>query len=324
MKRRDFLTKSIGAGILAGSLGSLGSFRSIDNVNNEFSSSRLNRLLGSGLETKSLPFDLVAVKGGEPDAMFDRAIESLGGMKAFVQKGQTVVVKPNIGWDTTPEKGGCTNPILVKRIIEHCFKAGAKMVYVFDYTCDDWQRCYTNSGIEKVVKDAGGKMVPGNTENYYHDVKIPKGKILKNAKEHELILQSNVFINVPILKNHGGAQLTITMKNLMGIVWDRKYWHSNGLHECIADFATYRKPDLNVVDAYRVMKRNGPRGVSVDDTVLMKSLMLSTDMVTADAAACKTFGLEPKDIGHIRMAHENGAGNMNLEGLRINRIKMEA
>jgi uncharacterized protein (DUF362 family) len=324
MKRRDFLSKSIGAGILAGSFGSLQSFKSIDKDNNENFPANFNRILGSGIETNTLPFDLVAVKGGEPDAMFDKAIESMGGMKAFVQKGQTVVVKPNIGWDSTPEKGGCTNPLLVKRIIEHCFKAGAKMVYVFDYTCDDWQRCYQNSGIERVVKEAGGKMVPGNTENYYHDVKIPKGKILKEAKEHELILQSNVFINVPVLKNHGGAQLTISMKNLMGTVWNRKYWHSNGLHECIADFATYRKPDLNIVDAYRVMKRNGPRGVSVDDVVLMKSLMLSTDIVAVDAAACKTFGLEPKDIGHIRMAFEKGAGNMNLEGLKINKIKMGA
>lgn len=324
MKRRDFLSKSIGAGILVGSIGSLQSFRTLEKINNEDNSSRINRILGSKLETSALPFDLVAVKGGEPDAMFDKAIESMGGMKAFVKKGQTVVVKPNIGWDTTPEKGGCTNPLLVKRIVEHCFKAGAKMVYVFDYTCDDWQRCYENSGIENAVKEAGGKMVPGNTENYYHNVQIPKGKVLKVAKEHELILQSNVFINVPVLKNHGGAQITISMKNLMGTIWDRRYWHANGLHECIADFATYRKPDLNVVDAYRVMKRNGPRGISEDDVILMKSLMLSTDMVTVDAAACKTFGLEPRDIGHIRMASENGAGNMNLEGLKINRIKMGA
>ena len=120
-------------------------------------------------------------------------------MKTFVQKGQTVVVKPNIGWDTTPEKGACTNPLLVKRIVEHCFKAGAKMVYVFDYTCDDWQRCYENSGIEKAVKDAGGKMVPGNTENYYHEVKIPKGKILKDAKFFKKVLKMPSSIRKTII-----------------------------------------------------------------------------------------------------------------------------
>jgi uncharacterized protein (DUF362 family) len=112
------------------------------------------------------------------------------------------------------------------------------------------------------------------------------------------------------------------MKNLMGIVWDRRYWHRNDLHQCIADFATWRKPDLNIVDAYRVMTRNGPRGVSEADIVLKKSLIISTDMVAADAAAAKIFGSEPSDIQHIKIAHEMGVGNMNLDELNIERIRV--
>jgi uncharacterized protein (DUF362 family) len=262
------------------------------------------------------------VKGGEPNVMFDKAIEAAGGIKTFVKPGQKVVVKPNIGWDVTPERAADTNPVLVKRIVEHCLKAGAKEVVVFDYTCDNPQRCYKNSGIEKAVKDAGGQMAPGNVEKYYHEVTIPDGKVLKKVKEHELILESDVFINVPVLKSHGGATLTISMKNLMGIIWDRRYWHQHGLHQCIADFATYRKPDLNVVDAYRILKRNGPRGVSTADTVLMKALLLSTDMVTVDAAAAKLFGKEPGEIKHIKLAHEMGVGNMNLGEAAIKRIKV--
>ena len=310
MKRRDFLASSIGAGILAGSVGSLGAI------------TRPERALGSRMEEAALPYDLVAVMGGEPAEMFDKAIASMGGMQAFVKKGQTVVVKPNIGWDKTPEMGANTNPELVKRIIEHCYKAGAKAVYVFDNTCNEWQACYKNSGIEKAVKDAGGKMVPGNAESYYHDVTVPKGKNLKKAKEHELILNSDVFINVPILKNHGGGTLTVSMKNLMGVVWDRRFWHANDLHQCIADFATYRKPDLNVVDAYRVMKKNGPQGVSLSDLVLMKSLYMSANMVTADSAAAKLFGIDPASVGHIRLASEAGVGSMDLSKQRINKIKL--
>ena len=112
------------------------------------------------------------------------------------------------------------------------------------------------------------------------------------------------------------------MKNLMGIIWDRRYWHQHGLHQCIADFATYRKPDLNVVDAYRILKRNGPRGVSTADTVLMKALLLSTDMVTADAAAAKLFGKEPEEIKYIKLAHEMGVGSMDLGNAAIKRIKV--
>ena len=307
MKRRDFLKKGIGAGVAAGAFLKLGATAS--------------SAFGSNPDP-SKPYDLVAVLGGEPAEMFDKAIAAVGGMGKFVKKGQTVVVKPNIGWDTSPERAGNTNPQLVGRIIEHCFQAGAKDVFVFDNTCDEWGRCYKNSGIEDIVKNSGGKIVPGNTENYYKPVTVPNGVKLKDAKVHELILNSDVFINVPVLKHHSSAKLTIAMKNLMGIVWDRRFWHRNDLHQCIADFATWRKPDLNIIDAYRVMTRNGPRGVSEADIVIKKSLILSTDMVAADAAAAKIFGSEPSTIPYIKIAHEMGVGNMNLEELNIERIKV--
>lgn len=301
MKRRDFLKSAYKASALVGAGMVLGNFDSL-------------------LFSQNTDYDLVAVKGGEPDVMFDKAIEALGGMKKFVKKGQKVVVKPNIGWDTAPERAANTNPKLVGRIIEHCYNAGAREVYVVDHTCDEWQRCYKNSGIEKAAKDAKAKVVPANSESYYQEVSIPQGKVLKNTKEHEVILSSDVFINVPVLKNHGGATLTIAMKNLMGNVWDRRYWHRNDLHQCIADFATYRKPTLNIVDAYLVMKTNGPRGVSTDDVVLMKSQLLSTDIVAVDSAAAKLFGLKPEDIRYLNIATEMKIGRKDIENLNIKRI----
>lgn len=268
----------------------------------------------------SSDYDLVAIKGGEPEAMFDKAIASLGGMKNFVKKNQKVVIKPNIGWDVKPELAANTNPKLVARIIKHCFDAGAKDVYVFDHTCDNWNRCYSNSGIEKAVKDAGGKIVSGESESYYQQVDVKKGKRLTSSKVHELILESDVFINVPILKHHGGGRITVGMKNLMGVVWDRRYWHQNDLHQCIADFATFKKPDLNIVDAYLVMKKNGPRGVSQDDVLTLKSQIISTDIVAADAAAAKLFGIELADVPYINYADELKVGRKDLSKLNINRI----
>jgi uncharacterized protein (DUF362 family) len=311
MKRRDFLRTGLGAAAFTGAAMTI----------------PFNKLWSStpsmppSPHAPMLPYDLVAIKGGEPEAMFDRAIAEMGGMKAFVQKGQKVVIKPNIGWDVVPERAGNTNPNLVKRVIQHCLEAGAKEVYVFDNTCDKWDKCYANSGIEKAVKDAGGKIAPGNTENYYQAVDIPKGQKLQSAKVHELILSSDVFINMPVLKSHSSAKLTITMKNLMGVVWDRGYWHKNDLNQCIADYATYvKKPTLNIVDAYRVMMKNGPRGVSEADISLMKSLILSADMVAADAAATKLFGLSPDDVPYIGIADSMGIGKMSLDKLNVQRI----
>jgi uncharacterized protein (DUF362 family) len=310
MERRDFLTKTLGASLLAGTGLALTN-------NGELFAANSGKFISNGAG-----YDLTAVMGGEPDVMFDKAIAAMGGISKYVKKNQRVVIKPNIGWDSTPEKAADTNPLLVKRIVEHCLQAGAKEVVVFDFTCDNWQKCYKNSGIEKAVKDAGGKIAPGNSESYYQTVSISNGKSLKNAKEHELILGADVFINVPVLKNHEGASLTISMKNLMGIIWDRGYWHRHDLHQCIADFATYRKPTLNVVDAYRVMKQNGPRGVSIADVVTMKSLIISEDIVAADAAAAKLFGVEPKSVDYIRIASEMGVGRIDLDKLNINRIKV--
>src|SRR5512140_42810 len=162
MDGREFLFKGIGGGVVAGSALALGQY---------------SRLFAA-VPPAGTSYDLVAIKGGEPAAMFDKAIDSLGGMKAFVSKGQKVLIKPNIGWDVSPELGGNTHPRLVARIIEQCKNAGAKEVYVFDHTCDNWVKTYATSGIEKAVKDAGGKIVSGESESYYHQVEIPKGKKL--------------------------------------------------------------------------------------------------------------------------------------------------
>jgi uncharacterized protein (DUF362 family) len=308
MKRRKFLRSSLGAGVAAGAMMSFGGYEKL--------------FAGKPMPTGA-NYDLVAVMGGEPAAMFDLGIQAMGGMGTFVGKGQKVLVKPNIGWDVVPDKGANTNPALVKRVIEHCLRAGAKEVYVFDNTCDNWIKCYKNSGIEQAVKDAGGKMVPGSSESYYQEVTIPNGKKLTKTKVHELVLSSDVFINVPVLKNHSSARMTGALKNMMGVVWDRGYWHRNNLNQCIADYTLFdRKPALNIMDAYNVMMRNGPRGVSVGDLSNMKSLMISTDWVAIDAAGAKLMGKEPASIEHIALAAAMGAGKMDLASMNIHRLKM--
>lgn len=306
MRRREFFRKSVGAGIAAGAALSMGGYSKL-----------------WAASSSPAKYDLVAVMGGEPDAMFDLAIQELGGMGTFIQKGQKVLVKPNIGWDVIPELAANTNPNLVKRIVEHCFRAGAKEVYVFDHTCDNWVNTYKNSGIERAAKAAGAKIVPGNTENYYQEIEIPTAVKLKKAKVHELVLETDVFINVPILKDHNSTRMTASLKNMMGVIWDRGYWHSNDLHQCIADYALFeKKPVLNIVDCYNVMVKHGPQGVSKEDVVQMKSQIITSDWVAGDAAAAKMLGIDPQLIDYIPIAHKMGLGTMNLESLNIKRIKM--
>lgn len=279
----------------------------------------------AGVENEKV--DLVAVMGGEPEEMFRRGIAEFGGMKRFVKPGMKVAVKPNIGWDKVPELAGNTNPKLVTEIIKQCFAAGAKEVTVFDHTCDDWIKCYKNSGIEDAAKAAGAKVMPAHQESYYREIALPRGKKMKKAKVHEAILDSDVWINVPILKNHGGANLTISMKNHMGIVWDRGYFHQNDLQQCIADICTLdKKAVLNVVDAYRILKTNGPRGRSASDVVLTKGLFMSPDIVAVDTAAAKFFNQVRKmpleTVKHLSNGQALKIGTMDLDKLNIKRIKL--
>ena len=300
MKRRDFLKTSMVAGA-ALSLKFEGLQAALSNRT---------------LTVEEAP-DLVAVMGGEPEAMLDKALETLGGIGNYVKKGQKVVIKPNIGWDRTPELAGNTNPDLIKALVKKCLGAGAEKVTVFDHTCDNWQKCYASSGIADAVKEAGGVIVPANDEQYYKEVSIPGGVTLKKAKIHEALLEADVWFNVPILKNHGGAKLSCAMKNMMGIVWDRRYFHQQDLQQCIADICTWqKKPALHIVDAYRMMFQNGPQGRSAADVATLKSLIVSPNIIAADTASLALFNqvkkLDMAAVTHITKGEALHLGSTDL------------
>lgn len=304
MNRREFLKRSFKYLLTGGVALKLGGIQNIF----------------SAEENKIKKFDLVAVKGDDIKKMFIEGIKYLGGIKKYVKKGQTVAVKPNIGWNKSPEQAANTNPELIAQIVKSCYSAGAQKVFVFDHTCDSWRKAYKTSGIMDAAKNEGAIVLSANFEKDYKKVSIPKAKILKSTKVFKYYLSADVIINVPVLKHHGTTRLTIAMKNLMGVVWDRWIWHATDLNQSIADFIAFRKPDLNVIDAYRVLTRNGPRGVSEEDVVLMKTLILSDDIVAADASAALLFGEKPENIKHIKIAYEKNLGNIDLQKLNIKRI----
>ncbi|OAV64592.1 putative Fe-S center protein [Bacteroidales bacterium Barb4] len=310
MKRRNFLK----AGVMAGAAFSL-NFEG------------LHAALASGAVSVQAAPDMVAVMGGEPEAMLDKALKSLGGIEKFVKKGQKIVIKPNIGWDRSPELAANTNPDLIKALIKRCLKAGASKVTVFDHTCDNWQKCYDNSGIAAAAKEAGAVMMPANDEKYYKKVALSKGVVLKETFIHESLIEADAWINVPVLKNHGGAKLSCAMKNYLGIVWDRRIFHSSDLQQCIADICTWeKKPVLNIVDAYRIMHQNGPQGKGAADVASLKSLIASPDIVAIDTAALGMFNqvkkLDIQAVGHIGIGEKMNLGTTDLKSKNIQRIKI--
>jgi uncharacterized protein (DUF362 family) len=304
MDRREFLKKTTSLGIGAGLLFLPKGFRSA----------------AAALAADRHP-NLVAVKGGSPDAMFDSGIKAIGGIGRFVKKGQTVVLKPNMSWDVPQDNPANTSPALVAQVVRHCRDAGAKRVVVMDHSIEYWENSRKSSGIGQAIADAGAVYAQSEKEGYYQKISI-RGAALKETMIHESLMECDVLISVPVLKHHGGAGVSISAKNLMGCVWDRRNYHASGLQRCIADFLFARKPDLNIIDAYRVITRNGPRGGSPSDVVEMRSQIISDDIVAADTAASMLLGRKQGEVEHIRLAADAGFGEMNLSKLNIERISL--
>ena len=263
---------------------------------------------------------LASVEGESPYAITKEAVAMLGGMKRFVGKGDKVVIKPNIGWDRTPEMAACTNPEVVKALVELVLDAGAKKAIVIDNTTNQAKRCYVRSGIQEAVKQAGGDML------FVDDYRIKK-MALKGAwlKEWDLVLdvvEADKVINVPIAKHHSLCRLTMGMKNWLGATGGARNQLHQGLDQAMVDLAAFFKPQLTVLDAYRILIRNGPQGGRVSDTELVKTVVAGTDPVAVDSLGASLFKVAPRELPYLGLARERGLGEFELEKVRLEKRKI--
>ncbi len=288
------------------------------------------------LLSKTLPFygslahaaeesDLVIAKSGSASQLLQAAMAPLGGMGRFVKKGQRVVIKANVAWARTPDQACTNNPDLMTALIKMCYETGAKRVAVWDHTCDNYQFCFSRSGLKETAQKAGADIFSGHGRNSYKQVEVQKGKKLKTVEILRDVLESDVFINFPIPKQHFATELTLGMKNLIGITWDMEQLHKIGLHQCIADVNTVRKPDLVVMDAIRILTTNGPKGPGKTEDI--GEVIASTDIVAADAYAAAFFKhpktgkpFKPEEIQFVKNAYELGLGQINLSKVRMKKV----
>ncbi len=247
------------------------------------------------------------------------AIQALGGIKKFVNSGETVVVKPNMAWDRPPEMGANANPAVVRKVVELCLEAGAKLVKVLDNTCHDARKTYISSGIKPAVEAIGDPRVKVEfvDERRFVELKVEKAKALKKWYFYKDILEADRFINIPIAKHHADTRLTMCLKNMMGAIGGWRGRIHVGIHQNIADMNLILRPDLHVLDATRIMLKNGPTGGRLDDVEVKNLVFAGTDPVALDAYGTTLFGLKPADIGYITKAHEAGRGEMDLGKIKF-------
>lgn len=262
----------------------------------------------------SAKVDAAAVK------LVEQAMAALGGMGRFVKKNFVVWVKPNIGWDRTPEQAANTNPAVVETIVRLCFEAGAKAVRVGDNTVNVAAKCYESSGIAAAAKKAGAEVVFMDRSNF-RDMDI-RGEKVKQHPVFPGIVECDLVVNCPVVKHHALATSTLCMKNFMGVIEKRQVFHQN-IPACLCDLTRFLKPQINILDAVRILKAHGPKGGDLADVETPLTLAAGVDIVAMDAWGAQIMHKNPEEIGSIVEAQKGGIGKMDYKSLALKELSVQ-
>ena len=254
---------------------------------------------------------LAVVKGPNPAAITRKAVELLGGMEQFVSTGDVVFVKPNISWDRVPEQAATTNPAVVETVVRMVLEAGAKKVLVSDNTCNDARRCYKRSGIAEAAERAGAD-VSFMEERKFQKVDLG-GEVLSEWPVYRDVIEADKIINIPIAKHHGLSGVTLSMKNLMGLIGGARNRLHQKMAESVVDLAAYFKPTLHILDANRILTARGPASGTTKDIEVLNTVAACADPVRIDAFGITLFGKEPGEFEHVRLGEERGLGTSNVK-----------
>jgi uncharacterized protein (DUF362 family) len=258
---------------------------------------------------------MAVIRGDDPSQLVRQAIAELGGIRRFVSRADVVLIKPNIGWDRTPEQAANTNPEIVAEVIRQSLNAGAKQVLVTDVSCNDPRRCFQRSGIAEAAQREGAEVILPDLARF-KEVDL-QGEVLRAWPVLDAFLNVDKVINIPIAKHHSLTGTTLGMKNWYGILGGPRHQLHQKIHESLADLADFMRPTLTIIDCYRVLMRNGPTGGNLEDVALKKTVLAGTDPVALDAYAAKAYwNLEVSALPYLQMAAQRGLGTYEFEKVR--------
>ena len=268
--------------------------------------------------------DVVVSHGANPEVITRKAVEALGGMKRFVKPGNKVVIKPNMSFASGPAQASNTHPAVVSEVAKMCVEAGASRVSILDNVLNHPQDCLNLSKIPEVceaIQNTSVKEV--RDKRLFREVKVPNGKLITSMGVASEVLDSDVLIAVPIGKTHSSSGVSLSMKGMMGLVFDRRIFHSKGLDQSIVDMVSILKPKLVVIDGTRILSSGGPGGPG--KVIPLNLVVASTDMVAADAemvALGTWYGrqFQPDQVKHIKLAADSGLGRLDIDKLNIKDI----
>ena len=266
-------------------------------------------------------YDL-AVISGEPVAATRKALEAMGGISRFIKKGQRVVLKPNMSFSRSPDFSATTHPIVVATVAQACIEAGAQQVLVLDHTLQRAELCLERTGIREACKNMPDVHVLALQERkFFREIKIPGGKVLESVEVVKDILDSSVLINLPVAKSHSATGVSLGMKGLMGLIWDRESFHSQyNINQAIADLGIVIKPQLTILDATRALVSGGPGGpgeVRKPNLVIAGIDPVAVDSYGVSIVPWYGQNFKTRQVDHLLAAYQRGLGKIDIDQLKI-------
>ena len=292
--------------------------------------------LAGAVALSGFRFPLPRIRGGTPGLASAHGpdvvkntkavIEAMGGMGAFVSAGAVVNILPNAQGS---HPGSSTNPQLVKTVVDACREAGAKEVRWLTWLPE---RVWERSNLAGPVEESGATLVAVDLENaeLWKEVEVPQGVVLKKIRVFKALWECDVFISMPIIKDHVGSRFTGVLKNYMGASHgvDNRLFHPTfegenlaHMEQCIADLNTaVRAPDLCIGDAMTVLATNGPFGPG--ELKKPERVFASVDRVAFDSYGASLIGLSGPEVAMIKNAYDLGLGEIDLSKLEIKEIEV--
>lgn len=257
--------------------------------------------------------------GDDVEAMVRAAIGELGGIEKFIQRGDKVIIKPNVAFDRPPKLGATTSPEVLGAVARLVRDAGASEIRILDNPINQPEGCFTKSGIRAAVSELSTEMrvrliMPRASE--FETIRIG-GPVLGDwTMFYQPFIDADKVIGIAPLKDHNLCHASMTMKNWYGLLGGRRNQFHQDIHGVIADLAMMMTPTLVILDATRILTRNGPTGGSLDDVKPGQTIVAGVDHVAVDAFAAET--LLERDLAkleYLRIADERQIGRMNWKEL---------
>ena len=314
--RRDFL-KHTGAGVVSAAAFAGGAGLLYDRENRPREDVGVGMVRNYSVPDDSRYPEVVQVNGADPEQTLRRAVDLMGGVSRFIERGDRVAIKPNIGWDRVPKHAANTNPNLVASMVALCLEAGAGEVIVTDASCNDANRAYHRSGIGQLAYNAGAQVLLPREDRFRE--MLLEGKLLKKWPVYTPLIFADKVINMAICKHHNLTQMTGVMKNWYGILGGQRNLLHQDIHTSIFDLANFMRPTLTILDAFRVLVRNGPQGGSFSDTEVRNQLVVGTDQVAVDGISARILGNDPMDVGYLKMS-DGVLGHVDLKKIRFKEV----